>query len=34
MCGYFCLGFIDFILKNKSLTDFPNNFFTKSFQKN
>ena len=27
MCGYFCIGFIDFILKNKSLTDFTN-FFT------
>ena len=27
MCGYFSIGFIDFILKNKSLTDFTN-FFT------
>ena len=30
MCGYFCIGFIDFMLKNKSLADFtylfsPNN---------
>ena len=24
MCGYFCLGFIDFMLKSKSLTDFTN----------
>ena len=34
MCGYFCIGFIDFMLKGKSLTDFtnlfsPNNFFKK-----
>ena len=31
MCGHFCTGFIDFILKGKNLTDFtslfsPNNF--------
>ena len=31
MCGYFCSGFIDFILKDKNLTDLiylfsPNNF--------
>ena len=31
MCGYFCIGFIDFMLKGKSVTDFaslfsPNNF--------
>ena len=31
MCGYFCFGFIDFMLKSRSLTDFtnlssPNNF--------
>ena len=30
MCGYFCIGFIDFMLKGNSLTDFnslflPNN---------
>ena len=24
MCGYFCIGFIDFMLKGKSLTDCPN----------
>ena len=24
MCGYFFIGFIDFMLKNKSLTDFTN----------
>ena len=31
MCGYFCIGFIDFMLKDNSLTDFtdllsPDNF--------
>ena len=25
-CGYFCIGFIDFMLKEKSLTDFTNLF--------
>ena len=24
MCGYFCIGFIDFMLKDNNLTDFPN----------
>ena len=26
MCGYFCIGFIDFMLKDKSLIDFTNLF--------
>ena len=26
MCGYFCIGFIDFILKRKTLTKFTNLF--------
>ena len=26
MCGYFCTRFIDFMLKDKSLTDFNNLF--------
>ena len=26
MCEYFCFGFIDFMLKGKSLTDFTNLF--------
>ena len=26
MCRYFCIGCIDFMLKDKSLTDFPNLF--------
>ena len=29
MCGYFCIDFIDFMLKAKSLTNFTNFFFTK-----
>ena len=31
MCRYFCIGFIDFMLKGKSLTDLKN-LFTKQFQ--
>ena len=26
MCGYFCIGFIDFMLKGNNLTDFTNLF--------
>ena len=26
MCGYFCIGFIDFMLKGKSLLDYTNLF--------
>ena len=26
ICGYFCIGFIDFMLKGTSLTDFTNFF--------
>ena len=26
MCGYFCIGFIDFMLAGKTLTDFTNLF--------
>ena len=26
MCGYFCIGFIDFMLKGKTLTDITKNF--------
>ena len=29
MCGYFCTGFIDFMLAGKTLTEFTNLFFTK-----
>ena len=34
MCGYFCVGFIDFMLKGNSLTDFINLFSTSDFKKN
>ena len=27
MCGYFCVGFIDFMLAGKKLTDHTNLFF-------
>ena len=26
MCGYFCIGFIDFMLKDKSLLEYTNLF--------
>ena len=26
MCGYFCILFIDFMLKGKTLNDFTNSF--------
>ena len=31
MCGYFYIGFIDFMLKGKSLTDFANLFSPNDF---
>ena len=34
MWRYFCIGFIDFILKGKTLTDFTNLFSLNSFDKN
>ena len=34
MCGYFCIGFIDFMFKGNSLTDFTNIFSTDNFKKN
>ena len=30
MCGYFCIGFIDFMLSGKTLTDFTNLFNLKN----
>ena len=33
MCGYFCIGFIDFMLKDKRLTDFTNLFSSNDFFK-
>ena len=34
MCGYFCIGFIDFMLVGKTLTEFTNLFSLNNFQKN
>ena len=34
ICGYFCIGFIDFMLKGTSLTDFTNFFSSTDFKKN
>ena len=34
MCGYFCIGFIDFILAGKKLTDYTNLFSPYDFKKN
>ena len=34
MCVYFCIGFIDFMLKGNSLTDFTNLFSPSNFKKN
>ena len=33
MCGYFCTGFIDFMLKHKSSGDFTNLFSPNDFKK-
>ena len=34
MCGYFCIGFINFMLAGKTLTDFTNLFSPYDFDKN
>ena len=34
MCRYFCIGFIDFMLKGKSLLDYTNLFFPNEYEKN
>ena len=34
MCGYFRIGFIDFMLKGKSLLDYTNLFSTNDYEKN
>ena len=34
MCGYFCIGFIDFMLAGKTLTDFANLFSSNNFKIN
>ena len=30
MCGYFCIGFIDFMFKGKTLTEYTNLFLEKN----
>ena len=34
MCGYFCIGFIDFMFKGKTLTEYANLFSPYDFKKN
>ena len=34
MCGYFCIAFIDFMFKGKSLTDYTNLFSPNDVKKN
>ena len=34
ICRYFCIGFIEFMLKDKSLLDYPNLFSPNNYEKN
>ena len=34
MCGYFCIGFIDFMLKRKSLLEYTNLFSPNDYEVN
>ena len=34
ICGYFCIAFIDFMLKGKSLTEYTSLFSPNDFKKN
>ena len=34
MCGYLCIGFIDSMLKGKSLLENPNVFSPNNYEKN
>ena len=34
MCRYFCIGFIDFMLKSKSLSSYANFFPPSKYEKN
>ena len=34
MCGYFCIGFIDFMLKGKSLLGYTNLISPSDYEKN
>ena len=33
ICGYFCIGFIDFMLESKSVLDYTNLFFPNKYEK-
>ena len=33
MCGYFCIGFIDFMLAGKTLAEFTNLFSPNNFKR-
>ena len=34
MCGYFCIGFTDFMLKSKTLLEYTNLFSPNEYKKN
>ena len=34
ICGYFCIGFVDFMLKSKSLLEHTNLFSPNEYKKN
>ena len=34
MCGYFCIGFINFMLKGKRILDYTNLFSSSKYEKN
>ena len=34
MCGYFCIEFINYMLKGKALLDYTNSFSPNDFKKN
>ena len=34
MCGYLCIGFIDFLLKCKGLSDYTNSLYPNDYEKN
>ena len=34
LCGYFCIGFINYMFKGESLTDYTNLFSPNNFKKN
>ena len=34
MCGYFCIGFIDFMFKGRTLTEYTNLFWPNNFETN